>query len=66
MSSHSPVNRSATPPSTHSDCNDAWAAVLATAEYASPPVSHPENSAAMEGYFEDGEGWEEDALVKAL
>ncbi|ATL86449.1 hypothetical protein SMALA_6221 [Streptomyces malaysiensis subsp. malaysiensis] len=20
----------------------------------------------MEGYFEDGEGWEEDALVKAL
>ncbi|SCK56968.1 Phage integrase family protein [Streptomyces sp. SceaMP-e96] len=25
-----------------------------------------ENSAAMEGYFEDGDGWEENALVKVL
>ncbi|MFD4972792.1 hypothetical protein [Streptomyces sp. NPDC058424] len=30
------------------------------------PGGWVENSAAMEGYFEDGDGWEENAVVKVL
>lgn len=65
-STRSPAtSRSATPP--HVAGRDTPHLRLVTGFLPAPQAGGwVENSAAMEGYFEDGDGWEENALVRVL
>ncbi|WP_373604661.1 hypothetical protein [Streptomyces sp. b62] len=64
-----PIGTPSTQPSGRSDgdpCRPAAALPLGRATARPGDGGWVENSVAMEGYFEDGDGWAKNALVKVL